>query len=58
MYNEEEYKMMDEIENVALELKRKFAKLKRSVDDYIVDVECEAAVEDFLQNGPGGTDPE
>jgi len=58
MYNEEEYRMMDEIENAALDLKRKFAKLKRSVDDYIVDVECEMAVDDFLSNGPGGIDPE
>lgn len=57
MYNEEEYRMMDEIENAALDLKRKFAKLKRSVDDYIVEVQCEQEVDDFLSNGPGGIDP-
>ena len=58
MYNEEKYKLVDEIETAVNALQRKFAKLRRSVNECIADLEAESAVEDFLQNGPGGIDPE
>jgi hypothetical protein len=52
-YNEEEYRLMDEIELVTSKLKKQMTKLITDVDDEI----CITEVEDFLANGPGGIDP-
>lgn len=40
MYDEQQYKMMDEIEAAAIKLKESYAKLLKSVDDYIAELKA------------------
>ena len=52
-YHEREYELIEEIEDAILELSCKLSTLRRAVERAI----CEAEVEHFLHNGPGGHDP-
>ena len=52
-YSEREYELMDQMESALNRIDNDLKNLKRDVNQTI----CELEVEDFLENGPGGKDP-